>query len=55
MITLDQIPSMEDISFCARLIWEREGQPEGRDKIHWGEAEDQLMSCHAQDHWMPLI
>jgi hypothetical protein len=52
MITLEHIPSMEDISSCANLIWESEGRPEGRDKIHWFEAEEQLMTCHAHDHWM---
>ncbi|MEI6032938.1 MAG: DUF2934 domain-containing protein [Verrucomicrobiae bacterium] len=46
------IPSMEDISACANLIWENEGRPEGREKAHWYQAEDQLMTCHVLDHWM---
>ena len=45
-------PSIEDISYCAKLIWEVEGRPEGRDMVHWCQAEDQLMACHAYDHWM---
>jgi hypothetical protein len=47
-----QIPSMEDISQCANLIWDSENRPEGSDKIHWCEAEAQLLACHAYDHWM---
>jgi len=47
-----QEPSDEEIAICAYLIWEYEGCPEGMDKVHWDQAEAQLIVCHAHDHWM---
>ncbi|MCG3149913.1 MAG: hypothetical protein PCFJNLEI_03380 [Verrucomicrobiae bacterium] len=32
----------EQIATYAYLIWEHEGRPHGRDRIHWREAEEQL-------------
>jgi hypothetical protein len=34
--------SHEQIATCAYLVWEREGRPQGREQIHWQEAESQL-------------
>ena len=45
-------PTVKDIETCAQLIWENEGRPEGQDKIHWSQAEDQLKVCQAHDHWV---
>ena len=47
-----RIPSKEEIAICAYLIWEYEGHPEGLDKVHWHQAEEQLIVCHAHDGWM---
>ncbi len=44
--------SAEEIAICAYLIWEHEGRPEGLDKVHWDQAETQLIVCHAHDKWM---
>ena len=44
-------PSEEEIEICAYLIWEQEGQPEGRDKVHWEQAEEQLIAAYAHDRW----
>jgi len=48
----NQIPSEAHIAFCAHLIWEVEGRPDGLEKSHWSQAEDQLFACHAHEHWM---
>jgi len=48
----NQIPAEEEIAICAYLIWKHEGQPEKMDKVHWDQAEEQLIVCHAHDHWM---
>jgi hypothetical protein len=37
-------PVKNEIEHFAYLIWEEEGRPEGRDKIHWIEAEDQWIA-----------
>jgi len=37
-----EAPSREEIAICAYNIWEKEGRPEGRDRMHWFQAEDQL-------------
>jgi hypothetical protein len=44
-------PTNEDIAYCAYLIWEREGQPAGRDKEHWLQAETQLLITRAHEEW----
>ena len=36
------IPSEEDISERAHLIWEREGRPEGKSEEHWLRAKAEL-------------
>ena len=33
------------IATRAYELWENEGQPHGRDQIHWRQAEDEIMSC----------
>ena len=43
--------SDEDITMHAYLIWEHEGCPEGRDKAHWNQAEEQLCDRIALDLW----
>jgi hypothetical protein len=45
----NQCPSDEEITICAYLIGEREGRHEGRDKVHWGQAEVQLPVFNAVD------
>lgn len=45
-------PTEEEIAVCAYLIWEHEGRPENLEKVHWDQAEVQLVVCHAHDHWM---
>jgi hypothetical protein len=35
-------PSPAEIAFCAYLIWEQEGCPDGRAAEHWQQAEAQL-------------
>ena len=47
-----EMPNAKDIEFCANLIWENEGRPEGQEKSHWSQAEDQLTLCQAHDRWM---
>ena len=42
-------PPEETISICAYLIWEQEGRPEGRDKSHWVQAEEQLILCNGHN------
>jgi Protein of unknown function (DUF2934) len=42
----------QEIAICAYLIWKHEGQPEGLDKIHWDQAKEQLIICHAHEHWI---
>jgi len=42
-------PSDEEIASCAYLIWEQEGKPEGQHHVHWSNAENKLMACHAHD------
>ena len=49
---MNQSPSKEEIAICAFLIWEHEGRPFNMDKIHWDQAEEQLIICHAHEHWM---
>jgi len=49
---MNQFPSKEEIAVCAFLLWEHEGRPNGRDKVHWHQAETQLIVCHAHDQWM---
>jgi len=49
----NQQPSEEEIASCAYLIWEQEGRPEGLEQVHWSNAEDQLMACHAHEQWCP--
>ena len=34
-------PSREEIASLAHRLWEKEGRPEGREQIHWNQAEDQ--------------
>ena len=45
----NQSPSEEEITVCAYLIWEHEGRREGRDKVHWRQAEMQLPVFNAGD------
>jgi len=45
-------PTKEEIAICAYLIWQHEGWPENRDKLHWDQAEVQLTVCHAHDRWI---
>jgi hypothetical protein len=35
-------PTHEQIALRARRIWKEEGRPEGRDMIHWQQAEAEL-------------
>ena len=44
-------PSEEDIAICAYLVWEQEGRPEGQDKVHWEQAEEQLTASYAHNRW----
>jgi len=36
----------DQISACARLVWERKGRPEGQDKEIWLETEQRLIGWH---------
>jgi hypothetical protein len=36
----------EQISKCARLVWERKGRPEGQDEEIWLETEQRLIDWH---------
>jgi len=40
----DQGPVKQEIANLAYLLWEQDGRPEGREKIHWIEAEDEWIS-----------
>jgi hypothetical protein len=51
----DQGPTEEEIAICAYLIWKHEGQPGGLDKVHWDQAEEQLIVCHAHESWMDAV
>jgi hypothetical protein len=44
--------SEQEIAICAYLIWEHEGRPKNLDKVHWDQAEEQLIVCHAHDEWI---
>jgi Protein of unknown function (DUF2934) len=48
----NELPTWGEIEICAYLIWEHEGRPENMDVAHWAQAEEQLIICHAHDHWM---
>ena len=37
-----KVPTAEEIALCAYGIWEKEGRPTGREKVHWQQAEAQL-------------
>jgi DUF2934 family protein len=41
-------PSTEQIADLAHRIWEAEGRPEGRELIHWHEAEERFRTLLAQ-------
>jgi hypothetical protein len=45
-------PTHQEIATCAYLIWEHEGRPEGREKIHWDQARAQLIACREHDMWL---
>lgn len=45
---LRQRPLHDDISACARRLWESYGQPSGRDEQIWLEAEQQLLGADPQ-------
>jgi len=47
-------PSEEEIAICALMIWEQEGRPEGQDKVHWEQAEEQLTASYAHNRWVPV-
>jgi len=36
--------NLDDIRLAAYLLWEREGQPEGRSDAHWQQAERELQN-----------
>jgi hypothetical protein len=40
----DSNPSQSEIAQCARELWTKSGQPEGRDEAIWFEAERRLIS-----------
>jgi len=40
----DQGPVKKEIEYLAYHLWEQEGRPRGREKIHWIEAEDQWIT-----------
>ena len=44
-------PSENHIAFCAHQLWEHEGQPVGRESIHWIEAENQLLAGYVHQDW----
>jgi len=37
----------EEIAAYACYLWEQEGRPQGRERIHWQEAEVQLRHHHS--------
>jgi hypothetical protein len=47
-------PTHEEITFCAYLIWEREGRPQGCEVAHWLQAEMQLQAVRKQDAGLPV-
>jgi len=47
----NQSPSEEQIAIGAYLIWESEGRPEEMDKVHWDQAEAQMIASKAHDQW----
>jgi hypothetical protein len=47
-------PTHEEIAFCAYLIWEREGRPQGCEEAHWLQAEMQLQADRKQDAGYPV-
>ena len=44
-------PTVDEIAFCAYLIWEKEGRPEGREREHWHQAHTQLLATRAHEKW----
>jgi len=46
----DQGPVKQEIANLAYLIWEQEGRPEGRETIHWLEAEDGWIAAAMLTH-----
>jgi hypothetical protein len=48
----DRKPSQEEIAVCAFFIWEAEGRPEGREQMHWLQAEMQLEATCAHESWV---
>ena len=42
-------PSEEQLALCAYFIWLSEGCPDGRDREHWTQAEEQLLRCCQYD------
>jgi len=42
-------PSEERLAMCAYFIWISEGRPDGRDREHWIQAEEQLLRCCQYD------
>ena len=47
-------PSEQEIANYAYLIWEQEGRPEGREKLHWEHARAQLIACREHDQWLAV-
>ena len=41
-------PAEGDIAALAYQIWEQEGRPDGRDRVHWTKAEGQLKATRQQ-------
>ena len=39
-------PTPEQIAIHAYLIWEHEGRPQGHDRAHWLQAQEQLLTNH---------
>jgi len=37
----------ETIATCAYLIWEQEGRPDGKQEVHWLQAETRLRQSDA--------
>jgi hypothetical protein len=44
----EQAPTREEIALRAYQIWEQEGRPPGRDKVHWMLAEQELIALRRQ-------
>lgn len=51
MTTLDShsIPTHDEISMCAFLLWEKEGRQPGREMTYWLQAEAQLRMSRQQE------